>query len=126
MDDEEHPRDTRRPRSVYSVGQEPDARFTLANERTFLAWVSFGLASMSLGVGLESFALSLQPALRMAASLLLILLGTFIPVQAWVSWKRIERALRLGHPLPHMMRGALTAVVIVCAGALVALAVVLE
>ncbi|WP_157593348.1 YidH family protein, partial [Sedimentibacter sp. B4] len=42
------------PRSVYARGSEPDARFSLANERTFLAWISAGLALISVGVGLDS------------------------------------------------------------------------
>jgi putative membrane protein len=36
--------DRRFPRSVFSRGTEPDARFTLANERTFLAWIRTALA----------------------------------------------------------------------------------
>jgi hypothetical protein len=31
--------DSRFPRRVYQLGSEPDPRFTLANERTFLAWI---------------------------------------------------------------------------------------
>ncbi|NLT31088.1 MAG: DUF202 domain-containing protein, partial [Propionibacterium sp.] len=32
------------PKSVYSTGTEPDPRFTLANERTYLAWIRTSLA----------------------------------------------------------------------------------
>jgi putative membrane protein len=32
------------PRWVYGAGDEPDARFSLANERTFLAWIRTSLA----------------------------------------------------------------------------------
>ena len=34
----------RRPRSVYGGGEEPDPRFSLANERTALAWMRTALA----------------------------------------------------------------------------------
>lgn len=118
---------TRRfPRSVYDVGAEPDARFTLANERTFLAWLTFGLGTVSLGVALESFALGLHPWFRMASSLLLIAMGTLMPVQAWLGWQRVERALRQQQPLPSMVHGLITAAGIVVAGALVALGIVLR
>lgn len=88
------------PRSVYGRGSEPDARFTLANERTFLAWISVGLALISVGVGLDSLALNLNPALRMAASIVLVLAGIASPVQAWLGWARVETALRERRPLP--------------------------
>ena len=35
------------PRHVFEAGAEPDPRFTLANERTFLAWIRTALAAMS-------------------------------------------------------------------------------
>ena len=35
-----------------SVGEEPDYRFTLANERTFLAWIRTALALIAGGVAL--------------------------------------------------------------------------
>ena len=38
------PSPTRFPKAVYGVGAEPDPRFTLANERTFLAWIRTALA----------------------------------------------------------------------------------
>ena len=37
-------------------GSEPDPRFTLANERTFLAWVRTSLAFLAGGTALEAFA----------------------------------------------------------------------
>ncbi|MEL4505596.1 DUF202 domain-containing protein [Luteococcus sp. H138] len=114
------------PSSVYLVGEEPDARFTLANERTFLAWITFGLGMISLGVALESFALALEPHCRIAASVLLIVVGAFIPVQAWAGWKRVERALRLGMPLPSMVHGLVIAGCVVMAGVLVGIGVVLQ
>ena len=88
------------PRAVYSTGSEPDARFSLANERTFLAWISVGLALLSVGVAIESLAVDLQPGLRLAASVVLILGGAACPAQAWFGWARVEAALRQGRPLP--------------------------
>jgi putative membrane protein len=92
---------TRRfPRRVYEVGTEPDPRFTLANERTFLAWIRTALALIAAGVALEALALPLQPQLRLAASVLLLILGLLAPLLAWFTWGAVERALRRGSPLP--------------------------
>ncbi|MCA0251322.1 MAG: DUF202 domain-containing protein [Actinobacteria bacterium] len=105
------------PRSVYTRGQEPDARFTLANERTFLAWISTGLALLSVGVGLESLAVGLQPGFRLAASVTLILGGIACALQAWFGWMRVETALREQRPLPaSTMLVVLSAVLVITGG----------
>lgn len=88
------------PRRVYGVGTEPDARFTLANERTFLAWIRTSLALIAAGIALEAFALPIAPGIRLSASLLLIALGVLAPLQAWLGWMSVERALRQNRPLP--------------------------
>ena len=87
------------PRWVFDAGTEPDARFSLANERTFLAWIRTSLALLASGVALEAVAPPMQPGLRLAASVLLIVLGLLTPVQAWFAWSRDERAMRQGRPL---------------------------
>jgi putative membrane protein len=43
--------DDRNPLAVYGVGEEPDPRFSLANERTALAWVRTALAFVAILVG---------------------------------------------------------------------------
>lgn len=117
---------TRFPRSVYRTGAEPDARFSLANERTFLAWNRTALALIAGGVALEALGLDLQPGLRLTASLILIAAGVVVPVLAWYEWGRTERALRSASPLPGSTTSIALAATIVLVGALVLLGVVLR
>ena len=63
------------PRSVYGVGDEPDPRFSLANERTFLAWIRTGLALSAAGVALEALDVPIAPGLRLACAMPLVRLG---------------------------------------------------
>lgn len=107
------------PRRLYELGSEPDPRFSLANERTFLAWIRTSLALIAGGVALDVLAVGIHPALRLAAALVLILAGVGAPVQAWVGWLRTERAMRLGRTLPAPNYAAPTAVAVVVAGILV-------
>ncbi len=101
--------DSRFPRRVYDVGDEPDARASLANERTFLAWIRTGLALAASGVALEALDLDVRPGLRLTAALLLVALSAVAPVLAWFRWAAVERALRLRRPLPASPLGPLVA-----------------
>jgi putative membrane protein len=91
---------SRFPRWVYGVGDEPDPRFSLANERTFLAWIRTSLAFSAAGVALEALSLPVHPGFRLAAALVLVVLGIVAAVQAWWRWGLVERAVRCGTPLP--------------------------
>ena len=93
--------DPRRPRSVYGVGDEPDPRFSMANERTALAWVRTALAFVAGGVGLTSVArlAGLSRFLDVVAGVLCAL-GALLAVSAVLGWQRRERAMRLDRPLP--------------------------
>ena len=88
------------PQSLYSSGSEPDPRFSLANERTFLAWVRTSLALLASGVALEALQIPVSPGFRLAAALVFVVLGVLAALQAWVGWVRTERALRLSRSLP--------------------------
>jgi inner membrane protein YidH len=81
--------------------REPDYRFTLANERTLLAWVRTALALDAAGLGVVRFAPPLgAPGGREVAGGILILLGA---VAAWSGYRRFlaaDRAIRAGAPLP--------------------------
>ncbi|RFA11289.1 hypothetical protein B7R54_14010 [Subtercola boreus] len=109
------------PRRVFGRGSEPDPRFTLANERTFLAWIRTSLALIAGGVALEALDLPLQPGLRLAASLVLVVAGILAPLQAWFGWARVEQAMRLGRALPGSVLTAPLAAVVSVVGVLLLL-----
>jgi putative membrane protein len=116
---------TRFPRSVYGVGAEPDPRFSLANERTFLAWIRTSLALIAGGVAIDAVAVPLPGWVRVATSVVLLVLGVLVPALSWWHWAATERALRLGRPLPGSMLtlplaiGLLVVAVLVVLGVLV-------
>ncbi|WP_456820481.1 YidH family protein [Cellulomonas sp. URHB0016] len=125
MDDAPPLRRSRFPRWVYGVGSEPDARFSLANERTFLAWVRTALALLASGVALEALDLPIEEHLRFTAALVLVVVGVVAPVLAWLGWARAERAVRLGAPLPAPSSFGLLVVGVLVAGVLVLVGMVL-
>jgi putative membrane protein len=116
---------SRFPGRLFAQGGEPDPRFSLANERTFLAWIRTSLALVAGGVALEALGLGLHPGLRVAASLVLIVAGVVSAVQAWVGWYATERALRVEKPLPSAGISLPLTIAVVIAAVLVAAAVVI-
>ncbi|MHA7190647.1 YidH family protein [Arthrobacter sp. MDT2-16] len=117
--------DQRFPKNLFRAGEDPDPRFTLANERTFLAWIRTALALIAGGVALEVFGLSLHPGFRLTASFLLIGAGVLAPVQAWFGWLSTERSLRHQRSLPSSISGLVIAVLVCAAGICVILGIVL-
>ncbi len=81
-------------------GTTPDPRFTLANERTFLAWIRTSLALVAAGIGVEAFATDLPAWGRRPLAGLLIVLGGTLALSAFQRWYRSEAALRRSDPLP--------------------------
>ncbi|MFP5365488.1 MAG: YidH family protein [Actinomycetes bacterium] len=82
-------------------GEEPDPRFTLANERTFLAWIRTSLALLAGGIAIEAFTsdLFLEP-VRKGLAVVLLLLGMLLSGGSAVRWLRVERSMRNKAPLP--------------------------
>lgn len=85
-------------------GTEPDPRFTLANERTFLSWIRTALALLAAGIALEALSAQLLNfELRKPISLSLVTLAILISASACIRWLKIENALRARKPLPFPM-----------------------
>ena len=107
---------------LLSHGVDPDPRFSLANERTFLAWIRTSLGMIALGVGIATFVSNEQAhrvSLILAAAL--VILGGVVSVGAWLRWLRVERAMRLQHGLPPSRFAPFIAIGI---GAIAAIAII--
>ena len=96
MTDPEH----RWPSSVYARGREPDPRFSLANERTFLAWIRTALALVAGAAAVDALPLPLADTVQHLLAGLLALAGLLTAGAAWRGWVRTERAMREATPLP--------------------------
>lgn len=92
------PRAEHRRTDPRAVGNDPDYRFTLANERTFLAWLRTALALAAGGLA----AIHLLPDAYGSEflGLALLALGFFTAATSFRRWYRTEVAMRLDQPLP--------------------------
>ncbi len=104
----------RRPHSVYDEGDEPDPRFSLANERTFLAWVRTCLGIIAGAVALHSLKLPETGWVRTVLVVALLVFAALCALVAARRWAGSERAMRLGLPLPGFgFTGVIVAVIVV-------------
>jgi putative membrane protein len=79
----------------------PDYRFTLANERTLLAWLRTGLALVAGGVAVATYTPDLGA--RWASALValsLVGVGLGAAVGGYVRWRRYEAAIAADEALP--------------------------
>lgn len=83
-------------------GEDPDYRFSLANERTFLAWARTVLALLAGSVAIGS----LLPEFRdewvgavLGIGLAACAFGLSLLI--YRQWAANERAMRMSEPLPH-------------------------
>jgi putative membrane protein len=82
-------------------GKEPDYRFSLANERTFLAWIRTALAILAGGVLFHQFAARLRPVwMVVALSVGLSMLAGLLALGAYQRWRANEIAMRHDQALP--------------------------
>ena len=81
--------------------QAVDYRFTLANERTFLAWIRTALALLAGAVAvLHLLPLGWDEVPRTVVGLLLAVLAGVVTVYAPLRWYRVQRAMSRGEGLP--------------------------
>ncbi|MYT72890.1 YidH family protein [Streptomyces sp. cg28] len=108
------------PERIRDEGDTPDYRFSLANERTFLAWVRTALALIGGGFAVDQFLPDLRWGWRVGLALALLASGVLCSLRAVSHWVRCERAMRRGDDLPASRFPAVLSVVV----ALVAVAMV--
>ena len=115
------------PAGADGVGRTPDYRFSLANERTFLAWIRTGLALIAGGLACAQFLppLPIQH-LREVIAVALLVLGAVVAIRAVDHWARIERAMRTGADLPASRFPAVLAIVVALGAVLLVIAVLVQ
>ncbi|MEE1622557.1 YidH family protein [Zafaria sp. Z1313] len=111
---------------VLPGGSEPDPRFTLANERTFLAWIRTSLAFIAGGIAIEAFAADVfEEPLRRGLALFIVVLGILLSAGATLRWLRTESSMRHGRPLKLPLIAPLLGIGGALAGAAVVVLVLL-
>lgn len=88
------------PQRLKDEGETPDYRFSLANERTFLAWIRTALALVGGGFAVDQFLPDLRWGVRVGMSFALLAVGAACALRAVNHWVRCERAMRRGADLP--------------------------
>jgi putative membrane protein len=83
-----------------STEVEPDYRFTLANERTFLAYIRTALAFDAAGVAAVQFLTTVGETPVRVVGAILTLAGIALSVGAYARWRANVQAMRRGAPLP--------------------------
>jgi putative membrane protein len=108
-----------------AVGRDPDPRFTMANERTYLAWNRTALALIGGGLAAGQLLDVDSRATRLIVALPPIVLGLALALMSYRRWEANERALRLDEPLPT---GAprLLAIGVAVVGVIVTVALVVD
>ena len=105
-------------------GQDPDPRFTLANERTFLAWIRTSLALLAGGIAVEAFTHDIfEDTARQVLGTALLVLGGLLAISAAGRWLRVEAAMRQRRSLPIPLWIPLIALVCAVAAVTVLLAI---
>jgi putative membrane protein len=89
---------------------DPDPRVTFANERTFLAWTRTSLALIGAGLAVAQFLKLGARLARLLTGIGLIALGSTTSLASYRQYRRSQRAIRHGQPIPprampHILAG---------------------
>lgn len=79
---------------------EPDYRFTLANERTFLAWIRTALGLVAGGVVVHQLIAPLTGPVRTIMAAGCVVLAILVAGGAYFHWRSAQEAMRRSLPLP--------------------------
>ena len=81
-------------------GDDLDERFTLANERTFLAWIRTAMALIGGGLAAGQLLEFHSDAARLGVALPPIALGALVALTSYRRWAQTQEAMRRGRPIP--------------------------
>lgn len=99
--------------TVDDMNEEPDYRFTLANERTYLAYLRTALACYAGGLSAVQFLdVDGERTLAKVIGVVLVLTGMVATLGAWQRWRKNTAAMRKGAPLPSSRLPLLFAITI--------------
>jgi len=109
------------------VGETPDYRYSLANERTFLAWIRTALALVAGGLACAQFLRPLPIAhLREGIAVALLVLGGLVALRAVDRWSSTERAMRLQQDLPPSRFPAVLAILVALGSVILVVTVLIQ
>ena len=92
---------------------EPDYRFTLANERTFLAYERTAIGLVAASIAVFNLLEARWPERLLGA--LLLVSGAVAAIGGYFRFKGNDRAIRAGQPLPaNLVPHLLAAAIVVC------------
>ncbi|MFC9787536.1 YidH family protein [Rhodococcus sp. NPDC127528] len=90
------------PDAPSEVPDRPDERFTLASERTFLAWIRTSLGLLAGGIAMVHLVPEFSTGwVRTLLGVVLILLAVAAPIAGLRRWMQVRRALESGAPMPQ-------------------------
>jgi putative membrane protein len=99
---------------------EPDYRFTLANERTFLAWERTSLGLLAAAVAIVQFVPEFAiPGARHVVGAFLAILAMLSAGLGLYRWRQVDNAMRRGLPLPKQRAPVVLGLGLVLLGVLV-------
>jgi putative membrane protein len=104
---------------AHAEASHPDYRFSLANERTVLAWVRTSLALLAAGIGVVNLPAGFASSTgRDILGVVLVVLGLVSAIGSFVRWRANSNAIAEGAPLPAsnsmpVIAGGLTVVAVI-------------
>lgn len=83
-------------------GKDPDYRFSLANERTFLAWVRTALGFFTAAIAVDQLANNLNDhTFKPFICISLLVIAMLCSVFGYINWKGNEVAMRMERNLDY-------------------------
>ena len=111
----------------WQQGKTPDYRFSLANERTFLAWIRTALAFLAGAIAVDQFAVDLAtPMVRQGLALVLVLGAAILAGLAYRRWANNEHAMRQERDMPYTPMLLLVAIFVTVIALVLTLVMILD